>query len=137
MGQIDYVLASHKITPYITSYKTRDNIGSDHEALEYIIDFSNFTAPPKPFRFNDNDLRDATYRHTLENIIDTEVSKSVIHTGNKSFHESATNIKDQFLQKLNYSKLENRAKKHTYTQTITNILESVTTYSKQYHKEKR
>ena len=87
-SQLDYVLTSNLITPYITEYNTRHNLGSDHEALEYTIDFSSFHAPPKTFKFNSNDLRDPHYKANIDTLIDVEVSKTIIYTGNKTYNEA-------------------------------------------------
>ena len=135
-AQLDYVLATNTLTPYITDYNTRHNLGSDHEALEYVIDFSNFHAPPKTFKFNDNDLRDPAYKSHIDSLIDIEVSKSIIYTGNKTYHDAPAHIKNTFIQRLNYSTLGNKRFKLTYTKLVTNILEEAMLYTKQHHKQK-
>ena len=66
-----------------------------------MIDFSNFNAPPKSFKFNENILQDPIYRAHLDTLINTEVSKSVIYTGNKTYFEAPKHIHDTFIQRTN------------------------------------
>merc|ERR1712200_382950 len=69
-------------------------------------------------------------------LIDTDVSKAVLYTGNKSFHEAPTIIKNTFLQRLNYSTLKHKRFKLSYTKLINNIIKETEKSTKQYHKQK-